>query len=71
MNDMNITSTKLFSPENFQTLKSLVRSFPNDFELGREVRKAFKNDSFVKAIGMANDQTLGKEIRKNVVNFSN
>jgi hypothetical protein len=52
-------------------LKSLVRSFPNDFELGREVRKAFKNDSFVKAIGMSNDQTLGKEIRKNVVNFSN
>lgn len=67
---MNITSTQLFSEKNFETLKNLAKSFPNDFELGKQVRNLFSTDSFVKAIGMGNDQTLGREIRKNVNNFS-
>ena len=66
--NMNITSTKLFSNENLEILKSLSKSCPNDFDLGKEIRNLFRSDTFVKSLG--NDQDLGKEIRKTIRIFS-
>lgn len=68
MKNMNIVTTNLFSKDNLETLKSLVKSYPNDFELGAQIRKHFRQDSFVMSLG--NDKDLGSEIRKSVINFS-
>jgi hypothetical protein len=68
MKNMNIVSTNLFSKENLETLKTLVKSYPNDFDLGSQIRKHFRTDSFVLSLG--NDKDLGSEIRKSVINFS-
>lgn len=65
---MNMYTTNLFSKENFEILKGLTKSYPNDFELGGKVRNLFRNDSFV--ISLGNDKELGAEIRKSVINFS-
>jgi hypothetical protein len=68
MYNMNIASTKLFSNENLEILQNLSKSYPNDFDLGKQVRKLFITDTFVKSLG--NDQDLGKEIRKTIRIFS-
>jgi len=65
---MNVTKTKLFSKENLNILKQLSNSYPNDFDLGEQVRKLFRNDSFV--ISLGNDEDLGGEIRKSIRIFS-
>jgi hypothetical protein len=65
---MNIATTKLFSNENLKILQKLSKSYPNDFDLGKEVRNLFRYDTFVKSLG--NDQDLGKEIRKTIRIFS-
>jgi len=65
---MNIATTKLFSNENLKILKNLAKSYPNDFDLGKQVRVLFITDTFVKSLG--NDQDLGKEIRKTIRIFS-
>ena len=58
----------LFTKQNLDILAQLQKSFPNDFEFGKEVRKRFKDNSYVKSLG--NDQDLGKELRKIVKNYS-
>jgi hypothetical protein len=55
----------LFSEENLPILKALSKNLPNDIELGREIRKSFRTNSFV--IKLGNDQELGKEIRKQLL----
>jgi len=61
---MNIITTNLFSTENFEILKKLEKSYPNDADLGSKVRNLYRSDSFVKSIG--NNPTLGAEVRKTV-----
>lgn len=63
---MNISTTTLF--KDFDVIKALNKQYPNDGDLGREVRKLYRFDEFVMAI--PNDRELGAEIRKSVVNFS-
>ena len=65
---MNMYTTQLFTTKNIETLKALVKQFPNDGDLGRQVRNLFRIDEFVLTI--PNDRELGAEIRKSVVNFS-
>lgn len=52
----------LFSKENLPVLKALQKNLPNDIELGREIRKSFRDYTFVAAL--FNDQDLGREVRK-------
>jgi hypothetical protein len=58
----------LFTKQNLEILVQLQKSFPNDFELGKEVRKRFKDNSYVRSLG--NDQDLGREIRKVIKNYN-
>lgn len=64
---MNIISTKIFSSENLEVLKSLVKANGNDAELGEKIRNLFRTDSFV--ISIPNDYVLGAEIRKTINNI--
>lgn len=64
---MNIISTKIFSSENLEVLKSLVKANGNDAELGEKIRNLFRTDSFVTSI--PNDYVLGAEIRKTINNI--
>jgi hypothetical protein len=64
---MNITSTKMFSTENLEVLKNLVKSNGNDADLGEKIRNLFRTDSFVTS--MPNDYVLGEEIRKTINNI--
>jgi hypothetical protein len=64
---MNIMSTKMFSTENLEVLKSLVKANGNDADLGEKIRNLFRTDSFVTS--MPNDYTLGGEIRKSINNI--
>ena len=66
--NMNMYTTQLFDTKNIETLTSLVKRFPNNGDLGREVRKLFRFDGLV--LTLPNDHQLGAEIRKSVVNFS-
>jgi hypothetical protein len=50
--------------KNIHILKQLTKSYPNDEDLGKIVRKSFPIDEFVKSI--PNDRTLGTEIRKKI-----
>jgi hypothetical protein len=52
----------LFSEENLPVLKALQKNLPNDIELGREIRKSFRDYPFVTAL--SNEQDLGREVRK-------
>ena len=53
---------ELFSEENLPALKTLQKNLPNDMEFGRELRKLYRDYSFVKSL--FNDQDLGREVRK-------
>ena len=53
----------LFTKQNIEIILKLVQSFPNDFDLGRELRKYFPTNTWVKTI--SNDGELGKTVRKN------
>ena len=64
---MNITSTKMFSTENLEVLKNLVKANGNDADLGEKIRNLFRTDSFVTSI--PNDYVLGEEIRKTINNI--
>ena len=50
--------------KNIHILKQLTKSYPNDEDLGKIVRKSFPIDEFVKSI--PNHRTLGTEIRKKI-----
>lgn len=58
----------LFTKQNLEILVQLQKSFPNDFELGKVVRKRFRDNSYVRSLG--NDQDLGREIRKVIKNYN-
>ena len=68
MKDMNILTTNIFNEENLIVLKSLIKNYPNDADLGKNTRNLFRFDSLVKSL--PNDRELGSEIRKCVINFS-
>lgn len=57
----------MFSTENLEVLKSLVKSNGNDADLGEKIRNLFRTDSFVTS--MPNDYVLGEEIRKAINNI--
>ncbi len=59
----------LFTKQNLEIISQLQKSFPNDFEFGKEIRMRFRDNSYVRSIH--NDQDLGKEIRKISKNYSN
>jgi hypothetical protein len=57
----------LVNESNLIILKSLCKKYKNNFELGEQVRKLFRSDSFV--LSLPNDQELGDEIRKIVISL--
>ena len=57
----------MFSTENLEVLKNLVKSNGNDADLGEKIRNLFRTDSFVTS--MPNDYVLGEEIRKAINNI--
>ena len=57
----------MFSTENLEVLKNLVKSNGNDADLGEKIRNLFRTDSFVTS--MPNDYVLGEEIRKTINNI--
>lgn len=48
--------------ENIEDIKRLISKNPNDKDLGREARKIFQKEDFIKQT--PNDQELGYKIRK-------
>jgi hypothetical protein len=54
--------------ENIEILLEFSKSYPNDRDLGSQVRSSFRNDSFV--MSLPNDSTLGKVIREKINNYS-
>ena len=55
----------LFTESNMETLKGLVKQYPNDMELGKVVRETFSDVNLNKFI--PNNQDLGEEVRKKIV----
>jgi len=56
----------IFSSDNIELLNQISKSFPNDFDFGRQIRKSFPKDIIV--ISLSNDGVLGNEVRKNLIN---
>ncbi len=52
----------IFTQENFEKVIYLCKKYPNDMELGTNVRKEFSDYRFEKSLG--NNQDLGREVRK-------
>jgi len=46
-------------------IKKLIKTFPNDQELGREIRKIYRDLSQIREI--PNDQDLGNFFRKKII----
>jgi len=59
---MSNTQKNIFSEENLPVLIALQKSLPNNIEFGKELRKSFRDFTFVTAF--PNDQDLGREVRK-------
>jgi hypothetical protein len=53
---------EIFNEENAIIVKALIKRYPNDGDLGREIRKLFRSDKFV--LKLPNDRELGTEVRK-------
>jgi hypothetical protein len=51
-----------FINENIDILTKLEKEFPNNMELGNNLRRLFRDNEFI--ISNPNDQDLGKEVRK-------
>lgn len=60
---------EIFKEENSIVIKSMIRQYPNDGDLGTKIRQLFRNDKFVTKI--PNDRELGTQIRKIFQNFEN
>jgi hypothetical protein len=56
-----------FIDENIDTLTKLEKEFPNNMELGNNLRRLFRDNEFI--ISNTNDQDLGKEVRKIIQNL--
>ena len=56
------TLMNMFSDENITIVKSFEKKFPNDSDLGKEIRKSFRQDLYVES--MPNDKELGAGVRK-------
>lgn len=56
-----------FINENIEILTKLEKEFPNNMELGNNLRKLFRDNEFI--ISNPNDQDLGKEVRKIIKNL--
>lgn len=61
------TFMNIFKEENAIVIKTMIKKYPNDGDLGREVRDLFRTDKFVTK--MPNDRELGSEIRKIFLKF--
>lgn len=59
----------LYTKKNLDVLYQLGKSYPNDFELGKQVRNAFRENIYI--LSIPNDGDLGKEIRKVIKNYKN
>ena len=57
----------LYTKENLEIISKLEKAYPNDFDLGREIRKIYRDNSYIKSI--YNDQELGKQIRKVIKSY--
>lgn len=67
MENQNLNRTNIFSKENFQLLKNISKSCPNDYDFGKKIRNSFFNDIFVRSI--PNNTSLGIEVRKFITNL--
>ena len=56
-----------FIDENIDTLTKLEKEFPNNMELGNNLRRLFRDNEFI--ISNPNDQDLGKEVRRIIKNL--
>jgi hypothetical protein len=56
------TLMNMFSDENITIVKSFEKKFPNDSDLGKEIRRSFRQDLYVES--MPNDKELGAGVRK-------
>jgi hypothetical protein len=61
------TFMNIFKEENVIVVKTMIKKYPNDEDLGRKVRDLFRTDKFVTK--MPNDRELGSEIRKIFLKF--
>ena len=55
----------LFTESNMETLKGLVKQYPNDMELGKMVRQTFSDVNLNKFV--PNNQELGEIVRGKIV----
>jgi hypothetical protein len=56
------TLMNMFSDENITIVKSFEKKFSNDSDLGKEIRRSFRQDLYVES--MPNDKELGAGVRK-------
>lgn len=56
-----------FINENIEVLIKLEKEFPNNMELGNNIRSKFMSERFV--LDIPNDQDLGKEVRRIIKNI--
>ena len=56
-----------FISENIETLTQLENQFPNNMELGNNLRRLFGDNEYI--ISIFNDQELGKEVRRIIKNL--
>ena len=56
-----------FISENIETLTQLENQFPNNMELGNNLRRLFGDNEYI--ISIFNDQDLGKEVRRIIKDF--
>ena len=56
-----------FIDENIEILTKLEKEFPNNMELGNNLRRLFGDNKFI--ISNPNDQDLGGEVRKIIKNL--
>ncbi len=59
---MSNMQKNIFSEENLPVLQALQKNIPNNMELGKQIRKSFRDFTFVMAF--PNDLDLGREVRK-------
>ncbi len=53
---------KIFNEQDLVIVSELCKKYPNDMELGNNLRKEFSDYKFEKSLG--NNQDLGREVRK-------
>ena len=53
---------KMLTKEQIEIIAALAKKYPNDMDLGKNVRSLFRENSFV--MTYPNDMDLGKELRK-------